>query len=58
VWPARVAAFFLASTVITALIFNVITGGRDAQLAGLYALITGAFVLIGVGRWSVDQRIL
>ena len=54
----RLAAFFLASTVVTALIFNLVTGGPDAQLAGLYVLITGAFVLIGGGRWSVDRRML
>jgi uncharacterized membrane protein YphA (DoxX/SURF4 family) len=50
----RIAAFLLASTMLTALLFNVQTGGPDVQLAGLYALATGAFVLIGGGRWSVD----
>ena len=38
----------------TALVFNLQTGGPDAQLAGLYGLVTGAFVLAGGGRWSID----
>lgn len=31
-------------------VFNLQTGGPDAQLAGLYGLVTGAFVLAGGGR--------
>jgi putative oxidoreductase len=52
----RVAAFLVASTMFTAMMFNLRTGGPDAQLAGLYCLVSGAFVLIGSGRWSVDRR--
>jgi len=51
----RVAAFLVASTMLTATMFNLQTGGPDVQLAGLYALVTGAFVLIGGGRWSIDR---
>ena len=51
----RVAAFMVASTMFTATVFNLQTGGPDVQLAGLYALVTGAFVLIGAGRWSIDR---
>lgn len=53
----RVAALMVACTLFTALLFNVQSGGPDAQLAGLYALVTGAFVLVGGGRWSVDRRL-
>lgn len=52
----RVAALLVASTMFTALLFNLQTGGPDAQLAGLYALVTGAFVLAGGGRWSIDTH--
>jgi putative oxidoreductase len=51
----RVAAFLVASTMLTATVFNLQTSGPDVQLAGLYALVTGAFVLIGGGRWSIDR---
>jgi len=51
----RVAAFLVASTMLTATVFNLQTGGPDVQLAGLYALVTGAFVFIGGGRWSIDR---
>jgi len=51
----RVAAFLVASTMLTATVFNLQTGGPDVQLAGLYGLVTGAFVLIGGGRWSIDR---
>lgn len=30
-------------------------GGADAQLAALYALVTGTFVLTGGGGWSIDE---
>jgi putative oxidoreductase len=53
----RVAAFFVASTMLTALVFNLRTGGPDAQLAGLYALVAAAFILTGGGRWSVDHAL-
>jgi uncharacterized membrane protein YphA (DoxX/SURF4 family) len=53
----RIAALLLATTMWTAVVFNVRTGGPDAQLAGLYALATSAFVLAGGGRWSVDRRL-
>jgi putative oxidoreductase len=53
----RIVALLVASTLATALVFNLQTGGPDAQLAGLYALVTGAFVLIGGGRWSLDRRV-
>jgi putative oxidoreductase len=53
----RVAAFFVASTMMTALVFNLRMGGPDAQLAGLYALVAAAFILIGGGRWSVDDAL-
>jgi len=54
----RVAALLVASTLVTALVFNLQTGGPDAQLAGLYTLVTGSFVLIGGRRWSLDRRIV
>src|SRR4051794_6434389 len=38
----RVAALLVASTLLTALVFNLQTGGPDAQLAGLYTLVTGS----------------
>lgn len=50
----RVSAFLVASTMSTATLFNLQTGGPDVQLAGLYALVTGAFVFVGGGRWSLD----
>jgi uncharacterized membrane protein YphA (DoxX/SURF4 family) len=53
----RVAAFLVASTMLTAMLFNMQVGGPDAQLAGLYALVTGAFILAGGGRWSVDRQL-
>ena len=52
----RVAASLVAATMLTALVFNLQSGGPDAQLAGLYALLTGAFVLAGGGRWSLDRH--
>ena len=51
----RVAAFLVAVTMATAVVFNLQVGGPDAQLAGLYTLVTGAFVLIGGRWWSVDR---
>ena len=51
----RVAAFLVAVTMATAVMFNLQAGGPDAQLAGLYALVSGAFVSIGGGWWSVDR---
>ena len=51
----RVAALMVASTMFTATVFNVQTAGPDVQLAGLYALVSLAFVLIGGGRWSIDR---
>jgi len=53
----RIAAFFVASTMITAVVFNLQNGGPDAQLAGLYALMSSAFILIGGGRWSLDHAL-
>lgn len=53
----RVTAFLVASTMFTAMVFNLQSGGPDAQLAGLYALVTGAFVLAGGGRWSIDRHL-
>ena len=54
----RVAAFLVASTMATAVVFNLQVGGPDAQLAALYALVTGTFVVTGGGRWSVDRRLV
>jgi len=54
----RIAAFLVGSTMVTALVFNLQSGGPDAQLAGLYALVTGTFVLAGGGRWSVDRHLV
>ena len=51
----RVAALMVASTMFTATVFNIQSGGPDVQLAGLYALVSVAFVLIGGGRWSIDR---
>jgi uncharacterized membrane protein YphA (DoxX/SURF4 family) len=42
---------------MTAVVFNLRTGGPDMQLAGLYALVSSAFILIGGGRWSVDHAL-
>jgi len=53
----RIAAFFVASTMMTAVVFNLQNGGPDAQLAGLYAVVSSAFILIGGGRWSVDHAL-
>ena len=53
----RLAAFFVTSTMMTALVFNLRTGGPDAQRAGMYALVSSAFILIGGGRWSVDHAL-
>lgn len=53
----RVAAFLVAVTMVTAVMFNLQVGGPDAQLAGLYALASGVFVLIGGGWWSVDRAL-
>lgn len=52
----RVAAFLVASTMVTALVFNLQSGGPDAELAGLYGLVTGAFAVAGGGRWSLDRH--
>lgn len=52
----RPAAFLVATTLCTATVFNLQTGGPDAQLASLYALVTAAFAIIGGGRWSLDRR--
>ncbi|MGE0864357.1 MAG: DoxX family protein [Vicinamibacterales bacterium] len=54
----RVAALAVAATMMTALAFNQRTGGPDGQLAGLYALATGTFVLAGGGRWSLDYHVI
>lgn len=51
----RFAAAMVASTMFTAMVFNLRTGGPDVQLAGLYAAITATFVFAGGGRWSVDR---
>ena len=51
----RIAALLVASTMFTAVVFNLQTGGADTQLAGLYGLVTAAFVLAGGGRWSIDR---
>ena len=51
----RVAALMVASTMFTATVFNIQSGGPDIQLAGLYALVSVAFVLVGGGRWSIDR---
>jgi len=51
----RVAALMVASTMFTATVFNIQTAGPDVQLAGLYALVSVAFVLIGGGHWSIDR---
>ena len=40
---------------LTALAFNLEVSEPDVQLAGLYAVVTGAFALIGEGPWSVDR---
>jgi len=53
----RIAAFFVASTMMPALVFNLRMGGPDAQPAGLYALVSAAFIVIGGGRWSVDHAL-
>jgi hypothetical protein len=41
---------------VHALVFNLRTGGPDAQLAGPYGLVTGAFVLAGGECWSIDRH--
>lgn len=51
----RLSAFMVSATMLGAVAFNMKTGGPDVQLAALYALVTGAFVVIGGGRWSVDR---
>lgn len=51
----RLAALVVAATMWTAMVFNLQTGGPDAQLAALYALATSAFVLAGGERWSIDR---
>lgn len=51
----RLSAFMVSATMLGAVAFNVTTGGPDVQLAALYALVTGAFVVIGGGGWSVDR---
>ena len=51
----RFAAAMVASTMFTAMVFNLQTGGPDVQLAGLYAAVTAMFVFAGGGRWSVDR---
>jgi uncharacterized membrane protein YphA (DoxX/SURF4 family) len=53
----RLSAFMVSATMLGAVAFNVKTGGPDVQLAALYALVTGAFVVIGGGRWSVDRML-
>ena len=53
----RVAAVLVSATLLTAVAFNVQTSGPDAQLAAVYALVSGAFVLIGGGRFSLDGYI-
>jgi len=51
----RLSAFMVLATMLGAVVFNVQTGGPDAQLAGQYGLITGVFVLAGGGWWSIDR---
>jgi uncharacterized membrane protein YphA (DoxX/SURF4 family) len=51
----RLSAFLVSATMLGAVAFNVQTGGPDVQLAALYALVTGAFVVTGGGWWSVDR---
>ena len=51
----RVAAVLVSVTLLVAVAFNVQTSGPDAQLAALYALVSGAFVLIGGRRFSWDR---
>jgi uncharacterized membrane protein YphA (DoxX/SURF4 family) len=51
----RLSALMVSATMLGAVLFNVRTGGPDAQLAALYALVTGVFVVIGGGWWSVDR---
>ena len=48
----------LDTPMVTALLFNLQTGGGDVELAGRYALLTGGFVLAGGGRWSVDAYVI
>jgi putative oxidoreductase len=50
----RLSAFMVSATMLGAVAFNVRTAGPDVQLAALYALVTGVFVVIGGGWWSVD----
>jgi uncharacterized membrane protein YphA (DoxX/SURF4 family) len=51
----RFSALMVSATMLGAVAFNVRTAGPDVQLAALYALVTGVFVLIGGGWWSVDR---
>ena len=52
----RPAAVLIGCTLLTALAFNVRTSGPDTQLAGVYALIAGLFIILGGGYWSLDRR--
>ena len=56
----RVAAALVSATLLVAVAFNIQTSGPDAQLAAVYALVSGSFVLIGGGRfswgWSHQKR--
>ena len=56
-WLLAIGACTRIAALLVALVFNLQSGGPDAQLAGLYALVTGTIVLTGGGRWSVDRRL-
>ena len=51
----RVLAVILA--IMTAMVFNRRMGGPGVQLARVYALLASAFILIGGGRWSVEDAL-
>lgn len=53
----RIAASLVASTMLAALVFNLQSGGPDAELAGLYGLVTGAVAVAGGGHWALDRYV-